>query len=127
MLKDITKTIPGDVYVIHLTEKRYLVTYDISEVMNLNIEEEYKKELNRLNNRVQKLSGVELSKITGWSIRKAQRVKENFAIGYVANWEYKNICYKGKWYKHFKEISFREYIELKTSLFNETYLGSLKK
>ena len=80
--------------------------------MNL-VEGKYKEELNRLNNKIQELSGVKLSNLTGWSIRKAQRVKENFAIGYLSNWESKNICYKGKWHKFFKEISFREYMELK--------------
>lgn len=75
-------------------------------------EGKYKEELNRLNNKIQPISGVKLAELTGWSIRKAQRVKENFAIGYISNWEKRQVCYKGKWYKHFKEISFKEYLEL---------------
>lgn len=73
----------------------------------------YKEELNRINDVLQLMSGIRLSALTGWSVRKAQRVKENFAIGYISNWEKKNVCYKGKWYKHFREISFKEYIELR--------------
>jgi hypothetical protein len=81
------------------------------------IEKVYKEELNYINDVLQSVSGVKLSEITGWSIRKGQRVKENFAIGYLSNWESKNTCYKGKWHKFFKEITFKQYLELK-ELFN---------